>query len=119
MAKPEDTARQDTRTFLAYLRDALSQPPLDAGMATATISMVRLLAEQDTGKRLASRDHLDAALAQQNASGKRVVFQVVIYDLPNRDCSALASNGELGVDDLSVPPGDVGRVKAALRQLPG
>ena len=48
MAKPEDTARQDTRTFLAYLRDALSQPPLDAGMATATISMVRLLAEQDT-----------------------------------------------------------------------
>ena len=27
------------------------------------------------------RDHLDAALAQQNSSGKRVVAQFVIYDL--------------------------------------
>ncbi|HLO28609.1 MAG TPA: glycoside hydrolase family 6 protein [Anaerolineales bacterium] len=36
--------------------------------------------------------HLDAALAQgANAIG------IVIYDLPNRDCSALASNGELQV----------------------
>jgi len=34
--------------------------------------------------------HLDAALAQgANAIG------IVVYDLPNRDCSALASNGEL------------------------
>jgi cellulose 1,4-beta-cellobiosidase len=34
--------------------------------------------------------HLDAALAQGvNAIG------IVVYDLPNRDCSALASNGEL------------------------
>lgn len=36
------------------------------------------------------RDHLDAALAQ-NAN----VIQIVVYDLPNRDCHALASNGEL------------------------
>ena len=36
------------------------------------------------------RDHLDAAL-QQNAN----LIQVVVYDLPNRDCHALASNGEL------------------------
>ena len=64
MAKPEDTARQEMRTFLAYLRDALGQPPLDAVMATATIAMVRLLAEQDIGKRLASRDRLDAVLAE-------------------------------------------------------
>ncbi|GAA1786806.1 glycoside hydrolase family 6 protein [Luedemannella flava] len=39
--------------------------------------------------------HLDAALAQQTSSGKQVVATIVIYDLPNRDCSALASNGEL------------------------
>ncbi|GAA1761684.1 glycoside hydrolase family 6 protein [Luedemannella helvata] len=39
--------------------------------------------------------HLDAALAQQASSGKQVVITIVIYDLPNRDCSALASNGEL------------------------
>ncbi|WP_323814417.1 glycoside hydrolase family 6 protein [Cellvibrio sp. NN19] len=36
------------------------------------------------------RDHLDAAIAQ-NAN----VIQIVVYDLPNRDCHALASNGEL------------------------
>lgn len=36
------------------------------------------------------RDHLDAALAQ-----KANVIQIVVYDLPNRDCHALASNGEL------------------------
>ena len=41
------------------------------------------------------RDHLDEALAQ--GAG---YIQVVIYNLPGRDCSALASNGELGVDEL-------------------
>jgi cellulose 1,4-beta-cellobiosidase len=39
--------------------------------------------------------HLDAALAQ--GAG---YIQFVIYDLPGRDCAALASNGELGVNDL-------------------
>jgi cellulose 1,4-beta-cellobiosidase len=41
------------------------------------------------------RAHLDAALAQ--GAG---YIQFVIYNLPGRDCAALASNGELGVDDL-------------------
>ncbi len=40
--------------------------------------------------------HLDAALAQDAANGAQpVVVTLVIYDLPNRDCAALASNGEL------------------------
>ncbi|MEV4064775.1 glycoside hydrolase family 6 protein [Nonomuraea dietziae] len=42
------------------------------------------------------RGHLDAALAQQSGSTP-VAIQIVIYDLPNRDCSALASNGELSI----------------------
>ncbi|HYF65212.1 MAG TPA: glycoside hydrolase family 6 protein, partial [Herpetosiphonaceae bacterium] len=46
---------------------------------------------------LSLRGHLDAALAQQASSGKQIVFTVVIYDLPNRDCAALASNGELQI----------------------
>jgi cellulose 1,4-beta-cellobiosidase len=41
------------------------------------------------------RAHLDAALAQ--GAG---YIQFVIYNLPGRDCAALASNGELGVNDL-------------------
>ena len=44
------------------------------------------------------RAHLDAALAQKG-SGEQVV-QLVVYDLPGRDCSALASNGELGPTDI-------------------
>ncbi|SMF16869.1 Cellulase/cellobiase CelA1 [Alteromonadaceae bacterium Bs31] len=37
-------------------------------------------------------DHLDEALAQGAD-----LFQFVVYDLPNRDCAALASNGELRI----------------------
>ncbi|MGC5053670.1 glycoside hydrolase family 6 protein [Micromonospora sp. DT48] len=41
------------------------------------------------------RDHLDEAL-RQNAD----YIQFVIYNLPGRDCAALASNGELKADEL-------------------
>ncbi|MET8252194.1 glycoside hydrolase family 6 protein [Micromonospora sp. NPDC005197] len=41
------------------------------------------------------REHLDEALRQ--GAG---YIQFVIYNLPGRDCSALASNGELGPNDL-------------------
>ncbi|MGN6241212.1 MAG: glycoside hydrolase family 6 protein [Cellulosimicrobium cellulans] len=40
------------------------------------------------------RHHLDAAIAQKQP-GVPMVFNLVIYDLPGRDCYALASNGEL------------------------
>lgn len=46
-------------------------------------------------------DHLDEAVSQDAANGSRpVVIQVVIYNLPGRDCSALASNGELGATEI-------------------
>ena len=38
--------------------------------------------------------HLDQALSQQHA-GTPITFEVVIYDLPGRDCAAIASNGEI------------------------
>ncbi|OIJ67847.1 glycoside hydrolase family 6 protein [Streptomyces mangrovisoli] len=44
------------------------------------------------------RDHLDAALAQKG--GNEEVVQLVVYDLPGRDCAALASNGELGPTEI-------------------
>ncbi|MFI2436967.1 glycoside hydrolase family 6 protein [Streptomyces sp. NPDC018693] len=52
--------------------------------------------------RMGLRDHLDEAL-RQKGSGE-LVIQFVIYNLPGRDCSALASNGELG-------PTEIGRYK--------
>ncbi|MDT0319552.1 glycoside hydrolase family 6 protein [Streptomyces sp. DSM 44918] len=45
------------------------------------------------------RDHLDEAVEQ--AGGDDFVFQVVIYNLPGRDCAALASNGELGPTEIN------------------
>jgi len=46
-------------------------------------------------------DHLNEAVRQDQANGSSaLVFQMVIYNLPGRDCAALASNGELGPNDL-------------------
>jgi cellulose 1,4-beta-cellobiosidase len=38
---------------------------------------------------------LDEALARQTKTGRPVVTVLVVYDLPDRDCSAQASSGEL------------------------
>jgi cellulose 1,4-beta-cellobiosidase len=56
----------------------------------------RMTAIQGTADARGLKAHLDAAKAQ----GANLV-QLVIYDLPGRDCAALASNGELGPDDLA------------------
>jgi cellulose 1,4-beta-cellobiosidase len=46
-------------------------------------------------------DHLNAAVTQDQQNGSSaLVFQLVIYDLPGRDCAALASNGELGPTEI-------------------
>ncbi len=43
--------------------------------------------------------YLDDALAKQKAGGKPEVVTFVVYDLPNRDCNAASSAGELSADD--------------------
>ncbi|MGP3972387.1 glycoside hydrolase family 6 protein, partial [Streptomyces sp. 6N223] len=43
-------------------------------------------------------EHLQNAVEQ--AGGEPLVFQMVTYNLPGRDCSALASNGELGPEEI-------------------
>ncbi|MGD6755501.1 glycoside hydrolase family 6 protein [Streptomyces sp. BH105] len=58
----------------------------------------RIAAIEGVGDGMGLRDHLDAALAQKG-SGEEVV-QLVVYDLPGRDCAALASNGELGPTEI-------------------
>ncbi|MET8689979.1 glycoside hydrolase family 6 protein [Streptomyces sp. NPDC004732] len=55
----------------------------------------RIAAIEGAGNAMGLRDHLDAALQQ----GARLV-QLVIYNLPGRDCAALASNGELGPTEI-------------------
>jgi cellulose 1,4-beta-cellobiosidase len=57
--------------------------------------MDRIAAIEGANGAMGLRDHLDAAVAQ----GANL-FQMVTYDLPGRDCSALASNGELKLGEL-------------------
>ncbi|MFG3086565.1 glycoside hydrolase family 6 protein [Streptomyces antibioticus] len=63
----------------------------------------RIAAIEGVGDGMGLRDHLDAALAQKG--GGEEVVQLVVYDLPGRDCAALASNGELG-------PTEIGRYRS-------
>jgi cellulose 1,4-beta-cellobiosidase len=55
----------------------------------------RIAAIAGTSTSRGLRAHLDTAV-QQGAN----MFQFVAYDLPGRDCSALASNGELGPTEI-------------------
>jgi hypothetical protein len=64
MHKPEDAARRETREILVMLRDGLSQPPLSAKLRLCIEGVIDLLGEQDVAKRLASRDCLDAMVAE-------------------------------------------------------
>ena len=65
---------------------------------------IRKVAKNPTGLWLDSIAHvanlkpwLDDAKKQQDASGKPTLSLVIVYDLPNRDCSAASSAGELMV----------------------
>ena len=64
MAKQDDTARQELRDLLVMLRDALGQPPVGALLAALAIRTIRLLAEQDLGKRMAMREQIQAYLVE-------------------------------------------------------
>ncbi len=83
--------------------------PTDSALVTAAGSlptavwMDRLAAidgAKAQGGAMGLADHLDAALVQQRAAATGGVLPpmavtVVVYDLPDRDCAAAASNGEL------------------------
>jgi len=66
------------------------------GRQSTAVWMDRIGAIDPTGSALGLADHLNAAVQQDAANGSSALaIQIVVYDLPNRDCAALASNGEL------------------------
>ncbi|WP_125772868.1 glycoside hydrolase family 6 protein [Antribacter gilvus] len=76
-----------------------SDPALAAKMraiknSPTSVWMDRIAAINGTDRQHGLEWHLDQALAQKQGSTP-LVFNIVIYDLPGRDCFALASNGEL------------------------
>jgi len=67
-----------------------------------------------TGGAMGLTAHLDAAVTQQttnNPSNLPLVVNLVVYDIPGRDCSANASNGE---EVLAIPPADTSGNAAVL-----
>ena len=83
--------------------------------ATGTLkSQMQLVGQQSTGvwldriaaiyggsgnsSRMSLEAHLRAVLSQESGSTP-ILVPIVVYDLPNRDCAALASNGELTVSN--------------------
>jgi cellulose 1,4-beta-cellobiosidase len=75
------------------------QARADGGSAIANqptaVWLDRIAAINGANGGMGVRAHLDAALAQG-----ATYAQFVIYDLPGRDCAALASNGELGPTEI-------------------
>ncbi|MEU8803675.1 glycoside hydrolase family 6 protein [Spirillospora sp. NPDC048819] len=79
-----------------WAANAAAEPGGDAVADEPTgVWMDRIAAIEGANGKMGLRDHLDTALAQGDD-----LIQVVVYNLPGRDCAALASNGELGPDEI-------------------
>jgi cellulose 1,4-beta-cellobiosidase len=85
-------AQETDATLKAQLAKVASYP--------TAVWLDRIAAIQGGNGRSSLTQHLDAALAQRQGETP-VLVMLVIYNLPGRDCSALASNGELGPTDLA------------------
>jgi len=92
-ASPDYAAK--AQTSIAQTTDAALKAKMQLVAQTPTftwLDTIGAIAGSPTSSSL--QQHLDNALAQQQG-GTPIVAQFVIYDLPGRDCHALASNGEL------------------------
>ncbi len=85
-----------------YVAEVKSQAAADGSSAEATVAgyqtaiwMDHIGAIAGDSTHLGLQAQLDKAEAQAASSSTPVLFEVVIYDLPGRDCAALASNGEI------------------------
>ncbi|MFI9595863.1 glycoside hydrolase family 6 protein [Nonomuraea sp. NPDC052265] len=76
---------------------AAAEPGGAAVANTSTAVWIdRIAAIAGSSSAMGLQAHLDEAVAQDALNGSApLAVQFVVYDLPNRDCSALASNGEL------------------------
>ena len=80
---------------------AAQEPELSAAIQRvasqpAAFWLDRIAAIDGTSTMLGLAGHLDEALTQQASDGGGpMVVAMIVYDLPDRDCAAFASNGEL------------------------
>jgi cellulose 1,4-beta-cellobiosidase len=84
-----------------YVAEVQQQASQDGSTAEARVAtwqtaiwMDRKAAITGDSSHMGLQAHLDNAITKQVGTNP-VLFEVVIYDLPGRDCAALASNGEI------------------------
>ena len=82
-------------TLASTTGGTLGQQMTRVANTSTAVWMDRIAAIDGGSGTLGLRDHLNAAVSQSQQSGQPVSIIIVVYDLPNRDCAALASNGEL------------------------
>jgi cellulose 1,4-beta-cellobiosidase len=77
----------------------LAVPKLSGAMATAAakVADVPSFMWMDTYSKIALVDETLADIRAANAAGGNYAGQFVVYDLPDRDCAAAASNGEYSI----------------------
>jgi len=88
-----------------YVAEVNAQAAADGGTTGATEAKVaqyqtaiwldKIAAVTGDSTHLGLKAQLDKAAAQAAGSSTPVLFEAVVYDLPGRDCNALASNGEI------------------------
>jgi cellulose 1,4-beta-cellobiosidase len=83
--------------YVAEVQSSVTMAPADAALLAKMESFPTAIWLDTLAKVPSVGKYLDDARRQQDASGKPVVTVFVVYDLPNRDCAAAASNGELTV----------------------
>jgi cellulose 1,4-beta-cellobiosidase len=84
-AEADAEAAKQSGTLAAQMKIVENQP------TAVWMDSMGAIAGPSGGMGLAA--HLDAALAQKGSGPE--VANIIIYDLPGRDCNALASNGEI------------------------
>ncbi len=84
--------------YVAKVEAAATQTPASAAQFRKVEAYPTAIWLDSIAKAAETGRYLDAAAAQQKSTGQPVVAVFVIYDLPNRDCSAASSAGELSVE---------------------
>ncbi|KAM0269187.1 hypothetical protein ACHAPA_004455 [Fusarium lateritium] len=79
----------------------LAIPKLSGAMATAAAKVADVPSFQwmDTFEHIGLMEDTLADISKANKAGANYAGQFVVYDLPERDCAAAASNGEYSLDN--------------------
>lgn len=93
----------------------LAMPSLSGAMATAAAAVAKVPSFEwlDIAAKVGTRmPHSLNAIRAANKAGGNYAAQFVVYNLPDRDCAAKASNGELSIAD-----GGVAKYKAYIDSI--